>query len=177
LRISFGPVGRSITLGVRFPKAKLNTPSTPPELVERHRGRARVHGVVPIEPAKRSERAIHVVDTIIRNHDRLAIHYPIFGHGLISPGYFTALSRTRWGYRGVQAVKRRQSGCGAPILMQTIDVPSLNSNIRIGEPNDQRSCYATKVSVRRMSSLCLTQVNPSHFDRSATSIGSATVSS
>jgi len=53
-------------------------------LVEHHRRRAGVHGVVPIEPAKRSERAIYAVDIIIHDHDRVAIHYPIFGHGLIS---------------------------------------------------------------------------------------------
>jgi len=47
-------------LGVRFPKAELDTPSTAAELVEYHRGRASVHGVVPIEPTKRIERAIHV---------------------------------------------------------------------------------------------------------------------
>jgi hypothetical protein len=93
--------------------------STAAELVEHHPGRASVHGIVPIETAKRIERAIQAVDTIIRNHDRVAIHYPIFGHGLISPGYFTAVSRTLWGYRGVQAVKPLRSGCGAPILMQT----------------------------------------------------------
>jgi hypothetical protein len=50
------------TLGVRFPKAKLNTLSTAAELVEHHPGRARVHGVVPVEPADRIERAILVVD-------------------------------------------------------------------------------------------------------------------
>ncbi len=37
-----------LTLGVRFPKAKLNTASTAAELVEHHPGCARVHGVVPI---------------------------------------------------------------------------------------------------------------------------------
>ncbi len=90
---------------------------------------------MPIETAKRIERAIQAVDTIIRNHDRVAIHYPIFGHGLISPGYFTPLSRTLWGYRGVQAVKRLRSGCGAPILMQTIDVPSsIKRRAAIGHP-------------------------------------------
>ena len=57
-------------LDVRFPKAKLDTPSTAAELVEYHRGRASVHRVVPIEPAERIERAIHVVDTTTLNHDR-----------------------------------------------------------------------------------------------------------
>ena len=59
-----------LTLGVRFPKAKLNTPSTAAELVEHHRGLAPVHGVVPKEPADRIERAIGVVDTDILNLDR-----------------------------------------------------------------------------------------------------------
>ncbi len=64
---------------------RVNTPSTAAELVEHHPGRARVHGIVPIEPAKRIERAIHVVNTIILNNDWVAILYLIFGHGLISP--------------------------------------------------------------------------------------------
>src|ERR1039458_4861652 len=59
-----------LTLGVRFPKAKLNAPSTTAELVEHHSGRAGVHGVVPKEPADRIGRAIHVVDIIILNLDR-----------------------------------------------------------------------------------------------------------
>ena len=54
-----------------------------------------MHGVVPIEPTKRSERAIHVVDTIILNHDRVAILDPIFGHGLTTLVAFTRAKRTR----------------------------------------------------------------------------------
>lgn len=73
----------AITLSVRSPKAKFNTPSTAAVLVEHHRGRARVHGVVPIEPAHRIESAIHFVDTNITDHDRGVILGPIFGHGLI----------------------------------------------------------------------------------------------
>ncbi len=77
--------GRSITLGVRFPKAKFNTVGTAAELVEHHPGRAPVHGVVPKEAADRIEHAIHFVNTIFLNNDWVAILYPIFGHGLISP--------------------------------------------------------------------------------------------
>jgi hypothetical protein len=44
-----------------------------------------VHGVVPIEPAKRIESAIHIVNTISVILDGLAILDLIFGHGLISP--------------------------------------------------------------------------------------------
>jgi hypothetical protein len=44
-----------------------------------------VHGVVPIEPAKRVECAIYVVDTIILNLDQVAILDPIFDHSLIFP--------------------------------------------------------------------------------------------
>jgi hypothetical protein len=72
------------TLGVRFPKAKLNTLSTAAELVEHHPGCARVHGVVPIEPADRIERAILVVDTFILALDPVVIPDPIFGHGPIA---------------------------------------------------------------------------------------------
>ena len=71
-------------LGVRFPKAELYTVSTAAELVERHPDGACVHAIVPVEPAKRIASAIHVVDTIIRNHNRVAILNFIFGHGLIS---------------------------------------------------------------------------------------------
>jgi len=71
------------TLGVRFPKAKLNTLSTAAELVEHHPDRAGVHGVVPKEPADRIERAILVVDTNILDLD--PVLDPIFGHGLICP--------------------------------------------------------------------------------------------
>ena len=58
--------GRTVmsALGVRFPEAKPHTVSTAPELVEHHPDGARVHAVVPIEPAKRIERAIHIVDFI-----------------------------------------------------------------------------------------------------------------
>jgi hypothetical protein len=69
------------TLGVRFPKAKLNTLSTAAELVEHHSGRARVHGVVPIEPADRRKRAILVVDTNILNLDPLP--YPLLSRVLV----------------------------------------------------------------------------------------------
>jgi len=41
-----------------------------------------VHGVVPIETAKRIERAIHVVDTIVLKLEKVAIRDLIFGHGL-----------------------------------------------------------------------------------------------
>jgi hypothetical protein len=61
--------------------SELNTVSTATELVEHHRDRPRVHVVVPIEPAKRIERAIHVVDAIILNLDGGAVLNPIFGHG------------------------------------------------------------------------------------------------
>lgn len=44
-------------------------------------GLARVHGHVPIEPANGIEHAIHVVDTITLNHDRVAILDLIIGHG------------------------------------------------------------------------------------------------
>src|ERR1700704_5337013 len=71
----------SSSLGVRFPKSELNTVSTATKLVEHHRNRARVHVVVPIVPAKRIERSIHVVDTTIVNLDGVAILNPIFGHG------------------------------------------------------------------------------------------------
>jgi hypothetical protein len=67
-------------LGVWFPEAARYTVSTATELVEQHRGRARVHSIVPIEPAKRSVRAIHLVDTIIHDNDRVAIVNSIFGH-------------------------------------------------------------------------------------------------
>ncbi len=50
---------------------------TATELVEHHLDRARMHGAVPIEPADRIERAIHVVDTIILNLDRVAVRYSI----------------------------------------------------------------------------------------------------
>ena len=73
------------TLGVRFPKAKLDTPSAAAELVEHHPDRASVHGVVPIEPADRIKCTIDVVDTIIRDLDPVVIFDPINNHGLISP--------------------------------------------------------------------------------------------
>ena len=73
-----------VSLGVWFPPTKLNTLGTPPELVEHHPGRARVHRVVPKEPAHGIERAVYVVDTII-NPDLVAILDPIFGHGLNLP--------------------------------------------------------------------------------------------
>src|SRR6266550_5691650 len=60
------PTVKHRRLGVRFPKAKLNTPSTAAELVKHNQGRASVHGVVPIEPTKRiepSERARTACDT------------------------------------------------------------------------------------------------------------------
>ena len=71
-------------LGVGFPKAALYTVSAAAELVEHHPGRARVHSVVPIEPPHRVESAIHVVDTIVHDNDRVAILNSIFGHVLIS---------------------------------------------------------------------------------------------
>jgi len=71
-------------LGVWFPPSKLNTLSAAPELVEHHPGRARVHRVVPKEPAYGIGRAIYVVDKII-NPNLIAILGPIFGHALISP--------------------------------------------------------------------------------------------
>jgi hypothetical protein len=74
----------SRALSVRFPPTKLNTLSATLELVEHHRGRARVHRVVPIIPAYGIERAIYVVDTII-NPDLIAILDSIFGHGLTCP--------------------------------------------------------------------------------------------
>ena len=78
--------GRSLvrdpTLGVRFPKAKLNTPSTAAELVEHHSGRSHVHGVVPKASADRIERAILLVDTNILNLDLVLIIDLIFGRGL-----------------------------------------------------------------------------------------------
>jgi hypothetical protein len=40
-----------------------------------------VHVVVPVEAAKRIERAIYVVDKIIRNLDWVAVINSIFGHG------------------------------------------------------------------------------------------------
>ena len=70
---------RYSALCVRFPPTKLNTHSAAPEFVEHHPGRARVHRVVPKEPAYGIERAIHVVDTII-NPNLIAILGPIFGH-------------------------------------------------------------------------------------------------
>ena len=50
-----------------------------------------MHAVVPIEPAKRIASAIHVVDTIIHDHDRVAILDPMLhcqnhfvsGHAMI----------------------------------------------------------------------------------------------
>jgi hypothetical protein len=39
-----------------------------------------VHAVVPIKSTKRIASAIHVVDTIVLNLDRVAILDPIFGH-------------------------------------------------------------------------------------------------
>ena len=77
------PTSNTRRLDVGSPKAKFNTANTAAELVEHHRGRARVHSVVPIEPAKRIERAIPAVDTIIRDHDRVVIVYPVFGHDVI----------------------------------------------------------------------------------------------
>jgi hypothetical protein len=86
LRIERVPRRRSNTegLGVGFPKAALYTVSAAAELVEHHPGRARVHSVVPIESPHRVESAIHVVDTIIHDNNRVAILNSIFGHGLIS---------------------------------------------------------------------------------------------
>lgn len=84
-RTIVAPRGRR-RLDVRFPKSKLHTVSTATELVERHPGCARVHGVVPKEAADRIEHAIHVVDTVILNVDPVAaILDPIFGHNP-SPG-------------------------------------------------------------------------------------------
>ena len=40
------------------------TVSTAAEIVEHHPGRALVHGIMPIERAKRIENAIHVINTI-----------------------------------------------------------------------------------------------------------------
>jgi hypothetical protein len=45
-------------LGVRFPLSVLDTVGTATKLVEHHRDRARVHVIVPVEAAKRIERAI-----------------------------------------------------------------------------------------------------------------------
>jgi hypothetical protein len=72
------------TLGVRFLKAKLNTPSAATELVE-HRPGQLVHGAVSKEPADRIERAILVVDTIIINLDPVLTLDSMAGHGLIFP--------------------------------------------------------------------------------------------
>jgi hypothetical protein len=71
-------------LGVWFPEAKFNTLRAAAELVEHHARRARVHGVVPKEPAHRIMCAILVVDTNIINPDLVLIVAPIFGHGRIS---------------------------------------------------------------------------------------------
>jgi hypothetical protein len=60
-------------LGVWFPKAKLDALCAAAELVEHHPGRARMHGVVPKEPADRIECAILVVDTNIINPDPVLI--------------------------------------------------------------------------------------------------------
>jgi len=46
-----------------------------------------VHVVVPVEAAKRIERAIYVVDKIMRNLDWVAVINSIFGHGQ-QPGAF-----------------------------------------------------------------------------------------
>jgi hypothetical protein len=96
-RLAHGP-----TLGVRFPKAKPNTPSTAAELVEHHPGRARVHGVVPVEPADRIERSILVVDTIIINLDPVLILDPISGNGQISRARLRNFARRRRGGRAAR---------------------------------------------------------------------------
>jgi hypothetical protein len=67
-------------------KTKLHAVSTAAELVEHHPGRAGVHAVVSVEAAKRIESAIHDVDTIVLNLDRIAILDLIFGHVSILPG-------------------------------------------------------------------------------------------
>jgi hypothetical protein len=77
-------IGAPAVLCVRFPKAKPDTLRTAAELVEHHRGRARVHRVVPVKSAYGIERTIYVVDTIINPH-LIAILDPIFCHGLICP--------------------------------------------------------------------------------------------
>jgi hypothetical protein len=84
-------------LGVWFPKAKLNAPSTAAELVEHHPGRARVHVVVPIEPAHRIGTAIHVVDKIITDHDRGVILGPIYVQG---PTSLRSIVRVIFAVRG-----------------------------------------------------------------------------
>jgi len=66
-----------------FQKPSLTHFRTAAELVEHHPGRARVHGVVPVESADRIEREILVVDAIILYFDPVLILDPIFGHGLI----------------------------------------------------------------------------------------------
>jgi hypothetical protein len=87
-----GPKSRR--LSVRFPKAALYTVSTAAELIEHHRGRTRVHAVVPIEPSEGTDSAIDVVDTIIHDNDRVAIINSIFGHCLIASALYCATRRS-----------------------------------------------------------------------------------
>jgi len=47
-----------------------------------------VHVVVPVEAAKRIERTIYVVDTIICDLDWAAVINPIFAHGYCSSKRF-----------------------------------------------------------------------------------------
>jgi hypothetical protein len=79
-------------LSVRFPEAKCNTLSTATELIERHPSCARMHGVMPIEPTDRIERAILVVDTNIIDPDPVLILAPIYGHDRISRSIHSAVS-------------------------------------------------------------------------------------
>src|SRR5712671_4383103 len=77
---------------------------TATELVEHHRDRVRVHVVVPVEAAKRIERAIYVVDKIIRNLDWVALINSIFGHGYCpqygqQPGVFRLATCTTAHFR------------------------------------------------------------------------------
>jgi hypothetical protein len=70
-------------LGVRFPKAKLDTLGTPTILVEHHPRRARMHGIMPIEPTDRIKYVIRVIDTKIINANVGFILASILGHGLL----------------------------------------------------------------------------------------------
>ena len=72
------------TLGVRFPKAKLDASGTAPKLVEHYRDPAVVHRVVLEEPSEGSERAIKIVNRNV-NPDLVAIIVSIFAHSLIRP--------------------------------------------------------------------------------------------
>jgi hypothetical protein len=76
--------GAGSTLGVRFPRAKLDASGAASKLVEYYRDPAVVHRVVFEEPGEGSECAVKIVNTNV-NPDRVAIIVSIFAHDLIRP--------------------------------------------------------------------------------------------